>query len=222
MKNPPTIQPGSLFIRCSMVLIAILLLVVGFFSKTSSFIAANPWHTPALDSFFTYYTYLGDGLFAVLVVAVFFIFRKIDLGIKLLLSFLLSGLLAQLLKKLFHMPRPMACIDGHAYTHFINGVTHSGMTSFPSGHATTAFALAATLAFSLNCRIRAFVLFLLATGVIYSRVYLGQHFVMDVLAGTILGVLTALLVEYLYFHYISRIGFIKRSSSTHEQPIIGV
>ena len=59
-------------------------------------------------------------------------------------------------------------------------------TSFPSGHAATAFA-AATAVGALHPRIRA-PLMALAGMVALSRVYLGVHFWSDVLVGTLLGV----------------------------------
>jgi undecaprenyl-diphosphatase len=64
---------------------------------------------------------------------------------------------------------------------------HSG--SFPSGHATTAFACATVLAV-LEPRLRV-PAFLLAAAIAYSRLYLGVHYPLDVLAGALLGVAIA-------------------------------
>jgi undecaprenyl-diphosphatase len=57
--------------------------------------------------------------------------------------------------------------------------------SFPSGHAATAFA-AATLLAGLAPRF-AVPLFALAAAMAWSRVYVGVHYPLDVLAGAILG-----------------------------------
>jgi undecaprenyl-diphosphatase len=62
--------------------------------------------------------------------------------------------------------------------------------SFPSGHAMTSFACAATLAPFVGRR-GAVVLYLLAAGIAYSRVYVGVHFPLDVLGGAALGLLIA-------------------------------
>jgi undecaprenyl-diphosphatase len=62
--------------------------------------------------------------------------------------------------------------------------------SFPSGHATTSFACAATLAPFVDRR-GATVLFVLATAIAYSRVYVGVHYPLDVLGGAVLGLLVA-------------------------------
>ncbi len=64
--------------------------------------------------------------------------------------------------------------------------------SFPSGHAATAFAAAVALAV-LVPRLRVPAL-ALATVVAVSRVYLGVHFWLDVLAGAALGALIGLAV----------------------------
>ncbi|MBA3842179.1 MAG: phosphatase PAP2 family protein [Actinobacteria bacterium] len=64
--------------------------------------------------------------------------------------------------------------------------------SFPSGHSSTSFAAATVIAaISPRLRIPAFVL---AAGIAFSRVYNGVHWPLDVLAGSALGVLIALLL----------------------------
>src|SRR5205085_7582600 len=57
--------------------------------------------------------------------------------------------------------------------------------SFPSGHATTSFACATVLALTVP-RLRVPVL-VLAAAVAWSRVYVGVHFPLDVIAGAALG-----------------------------------
>ncbi|MFL5953653.1 MAG: phosphatase PAP2 family protein [Gaiellaceae bacterium] len=68
----------------------------------------------------------------------------------------------------------------------------SSTHSFPSGHAATSFACATVLAHYVP-RLRV-VFFVLAALIAFSRVYNGMHYPSDVLAGSILGVLTALLL----------------------------
>jgi undecaprenyl-diphosphatase len=62
--------------------------------------------------------------------------------------------------------------------------------SFPSGHATTSFACAATLAPFVDRRAVP-VLYLLAAAIAYSRVYVGVHYPLDVLGGAALGLVVA-------------------------------
>jgi membrane-associated phospholipid phosphatase len=132
---------------------ALLLLVLSSFTllllkgKAGSFILLNRFHAPFLDAFFMGYTNLGDGLFALALVAlVFFYLKQRPLAIALLLSYCISGILAQVLKHYNNMPRPALYFKPGQYTHFINGLHLATQFSFPSGHTTTAFALATVLA----------------------------------------------------------------------------
>jgi undecaprenyl-diphosphatase len=61
--------------------------------------------------------------------------------------------------------------------------------SFPSGHAATSFAGAVILAYLLPRALPA--LLVLATLVAVSRVYVGVHYPLDILAGAALGALVA-------------------------------
>ncbi|MBA4166243.1 MAG: phosphatase PAP2 family protein [Chitinophagaceae bacterium] len=198
MQHCALIHTRQLFIRLTALFIFFLFLIVGTCSKSVSFSAANFFHCQWLDDFFIVFTNLGDGLFALSLVAFFMVVKKKTTAIKIAAAFLLSGLLAQLLKYLFHAPRPRTFFSSGNYRHFIMGITNSGMNSFPSGHATTAFAVAATLAFTTPCRKSCCFFFTTATLVVYSRIYLGQHFIEDTLAGIIIGTLSSLFIEYLY------------------------
>jgi undecaprenyl-diphosphatase len=58
--------------------------------------------------------------------------------------------------------------------------------SFPSGHAATSFACAGTLAPFVSRRGQ-IVLYVLAAAIAYSRVYVGVHYPLDVIAGAAIG-----------------------------------
>jgi len=64
--------------------------------------------------------------------------------------------------------------------------------SFPSGHTTTSFACATVLAALAPRAAPAFLALAAAVG--YSRLYLGVHWPLDVVAGAVLGIATALLL----------------------------
>jgi len=100
---------------------------------------------------------------------------------------LLAWRLSSLVKDAVDRPRPFADGEIHAVGRLPGG------SSFPSGHAATAFA-AATVVAILAPRLRVPAL-VLAALIAFSRVYLGVHFLSDVLAGAVLGIGVGLLVS---------------------------
>ena len=121
--------------------------------------------------------HLGHGLGAAalgLAVAVFGLVtrnrRILRAGLVVLLAVVVAGLLANGLKLVFQLPRP-----GHRVFSY----------SFPSGHATTAFAVAAVLGDAFPPAAPLLYLGALATGL--ARVYFRDHFVIDVAGGAVLG-----------------------------------
>jgi membrane-associated phospholipid phosphatase len=173
----------------------VLLLTQG---KAASFVDLNPYHRSALDTFFMYVTFMGDGLFTVLVCLIFLLMRRWSRACQVISAFLLSALVAQILKSVFSMPRPKQYFSPGQYPYFIDGVTHIGFASFPSGHSTSIFALATLLALFEKNRIGKLAYLLVAVAVGYSRIYLGQHFLGDVLMGSCIGILTAVFVHWLF------------------------
>jgi undecaprenyl-diphosphatase len=107
------------------------------------------------------------------------------------LSFLLGLAANQAILLFVHRLRPYDA----GVTHLI--IAQSGDFSFPSDHATAAFAIAA--AFLLHGLFGRGVLFLLAAATIsVSRVYVGIHYLGDVLGGAATGVAAAMAVGWAY------------------------
>lgn len=107
------------------------------------------------------------------------------------LSFLLGLVINQLILLFVQRARPY---DAHV-THLIIGPTVD--FSFPSDHSTASFAIAAVfLMYGLRWR---GVLFMTAAMLIaLSRIYLGTHYVSDVLGGAATGFLAAILMRAAY------------------------
>ena len=70
----------------------------------------------------------------------------------------------------------------------------NGLKSFPSGHSTSAFSVFLLLTILSSKKSWGYFLLLLAVATAYSRVYLAQHFVEDVYAGSLLGTILTLVV----------------------------
>jgi len=149
----------------------------------SLFRLVNDSHNALLDGLFGIISGLGDGLVIALLCALLMLFR-LRLGLAALLAFILSGLAAQLLKRVFDMPRPPAILE---HVHVLGAALQSH--SFPSGHSTSdgVMVLAAFLLWSVRDWRSWLVggLFLLAAT---GRIYGGVHFPVDVLAGLLLGI----------------------------------
>jgi membrane-associated phospholipid phosphatase len=162
-------------------------------NKSEGFLLINQFHYRFWDDFFILFTNLGNGIFAILLIAFLLIRKKPGWSLQVTLSFLLSGILVQFLKHLIHSPRPKLFF-GPGTIHFIHGITGTGYSSFPSGHTATIFALTTLLSFYFPGRNTGifFIVIALLTG--FSRIYLSQHFPVDVLAGSIVGVSVSVLV----------------------------
>jgi undecaprenyl-diphosphatase len=92
-----------------------------------------------------------------------------------------GSLVVALLKESIDRSRPE-----HAHPAIDAAVATPGSPSFPSGHTATAFAAAAVVG-AFYPRLR-WPLYSLAALVGLSRIYLGVHFTLDVLAGALLGI----------------------------------
>ena len=83
------------------------------------------------------------------------------------------------------------------YPALINYYHFEKDSAFPSGHTSNAFATATTLSLSFKKWYVAVPAYLWAAGSGYSRLYLGQHYPTDVLAGAAIGVGSAFLSYWL-------------------------
>lgn len=192
------IRRRSFFFACYVLFAFAAGLLLFMKEKAGSFLFLNSFHQPWLDNFFIYYTTLGDGFFAVLLsLLFFFVAKKKKLALVLFLAYASTGIISQVIKPLVDAPRPLTYFAPQWLPFYIKGVIHTGYSSFPSGHTITAFALATVFAWHYNNKGLQLLFLLLAIGVGFSRMYLSQHFLLDVLAGSFIGVAGASLCIYL-------------------------
>ncbi|MGN6585218.1 MAG: phosphatase PAP2 family protein [Rhizobiaceae bacterium] len=107
------------------------------------------------------------------------------------LSFLFGLAINQAILLFIHRIRPYDA----GISHLI--IAPSADWSFPSDHATASISIVAAFALQRLPR-RTMALFLLAFVVCWSRVYVGTHYVTDVLGGACTGVISAIVVWLLY------------------------
>ena len=166
-------------------------------SKAEKHLEFNTFHTPFFDTFFYYFTYLGDGVTAVLVV-ILLLSVKYRFAIIVGASNIIAALITQFLKHevFYNAVRPKKYFEGVHDLYFVPGVDNYLYNSFPSGHSTCAFSLYCALSLIVKNKILKFIFFVMAFLVGYSRVYLSQHFFEDVYAGSVIGVSVTLIVYY--------------------------
>lgn len=164
--------------------------------KKQLHISLNNFNSSFFDSFFKTVTFLGDGIF-LLMLCLFLMFWKARVPFSLFLGYVVSGIFVQLGKRVFwpNAPRPSSLFD-EGVLHLVEGIKLHSMNSFPSGHTATAFALFFLLIFYTPFKPLKFLFFILACLVGYSRVYLSQHFLFDVAFGSVIGFLSAFMVHY--------------------------
>ena len=164
-----------------------------FYSKIEIQLLINSAHTHFLDIFFRYITFMGDGVF-ILGTVLLLLFFKFRYALAVLLSYVASGILVQLMKKVIfpHSPRPYKVFEHYADFHFIDNVHYYFHQSFPSGHSASIFGLMLILSTISSNRVHQYLYFTIALMVAFSRVYLSQHFFLDILVGSLIGTLSGL------------------------------
>lgn len=103
------------------------------------------------------------------------------------------GVFVTIIKWLYVHPRPELVTTVHAI------VKADAENSFPSGHATFVFALAAGVYF-YNKKLGVW-FYILAALVSIARVFIGVHWPYDIIAGAALGIATAFVCDKLYRRY---------------------
>jgi len=183
------------FVILSCALAIVLLMPLFFTSKGDVFLWINARHDPLLDIFFKYITHLGNGVWLALLL-VFFLFYKYYFAVVTMFSILFQSILVSVFKRWLFvgLPRPVAFFGDEMNLNLVNGVDVHMVNTFPSGHSTTAFSLFALLAFAFAIRNTwlSVLFFILAVMVGVSRIYLAQHFFIDVYAGACFGLISVL------------------------------
>lgn len=96
-------------------------------------------------------------------------------------------------------PRPSLYLQSYELSKRVGWNLYNN-NSFPSGHTTAAFTLFCLFAFQFSHRAIAATCVLLAALTGVSRIYLLQHFAIDVLAGSLLGYIIAATTQLIVQH----------------------
>ena len=206
------LRRNSVFIGLSLMLIVALGLALLYIPKGELHLALCDYHTHARDIFFRYYTRIAEW-FPYIVCIALLLFGRIGDGIFASVCMIVSALTTQLIKHLINAPRPITWFEEHmpdVALPIVDEVQIHAWYSFPSGHTTSFFALAFVACILLTSNpgisripriLVQIVLFALAALGGYSRIYLSQHFALDVFAGILVGTLITFLFYLLFYRF---------------------
>lgn len=182
----PRITPYTPFFLALIVLFVLSILI----PKGMDVRFINGHHSLVANAFFSTLTNLGDGLIFIPVLLAT-VFIRFQYAIMTVILSVTHGVLVSLFKRImfYGAARPRVYLGDDA-VYFVPGVHVHSLHSFPSGHTATAFC--AALFIALLVAHRGWSLLLLGVAVLVgcSRIYLAQHFLIDVAAGAIIGSFT--------------------------------
>lgn len=139
----------------------------------------------AFTAFMKFMTRVGDGV-PWFILCVFFLAINIYSGLALTISSIMQILLQVIIKRIFNRERPY-----EKYEDISHAMAPPDKFSFPSGHTAGAFAIA--FVFYYFFPILFVPMLVIASLIAFSRIYLGLHYPTDVLAGIVLGLISAII-----------------------------
>lgn len=169
-----------------------------FFTHEELFLAINSHHCAIADVLMTGLTYIGDGVTFAIMLLVILALRKYRLFLNAGCILLLVTIVIQGAKHYFNALRPIRYFEDPSIIHTVKWVTVHGGCSFPSGHTTTAFAMFSFLALITRNKAMGAVYLMLGLIAAWSRIYLAQHFFIDVYIGSIVGTGSSLLLYMIF------------------------
>ncbi|WP_051617625.1 phosphatase PAP2 family protein [Prevotella sp. HUN102] len=201
------------FIVLYVLFVAAMMMVLAVFPKGELHLLLNSYHAPFGDCLFMYFTQLAEWpLYIIAALPLFF--RKAGWTYLYLASELTCALIICLVKRCFDAPRPIIFFEHSGVKPpLVEGVSMCCRHSFPSGHTSTFFVFATLSALLLAyysrqessvrkrtcCTLLIILLFSFSVIGGYSRIYLSQHFLSDVLGGSIIGFIVPCAMFWLFY-----------------------
>ena len=191
------------FLVPTLVLALILAVALLIVPKAELHLALCQPHTTFLDTIIPFFTNLVDWLPYLIVVLL--LFYRAGWSTFLASNLLLTTLIVQPIKHIVHAPRPLTWFAEYMpdiTLPLVEGVRMNHWLSFPSGHTATFFALFFCVSIILCAEnvkgkyILSFLCFLCASFGAYTRIYLSQHFALDIFAGILIAVFSTLILYF--------------------------
>ncbi len=192
------LKQASLFIIIQTLVLIVLSFVLVNHDKTELQLIANGYFSTFFDFVFYILTHSVEFWGCLIIYVSIAIFRSYKYAIIGLLTYASAGLVTQILKRnIFpEFKRPTVNIENLRLIPDYFEYEQASNFSFPSGHTTVAFALFMFLTLIVKNKKWGILFGILACAVAYSRVYLSQHYFIDIYVGSIIGTVVTLLSFY--------------------------
>ena len=196
------------FLVPTLVLVLVLGIALLITPKAELHLTLCQPHTTGLDTIVPIITNLVDWLPYLCVILL--LFYRVGWATFLASNLLLSTIIVQPIKHIVCAPRPLTWFAENmpdVTLPLVEGVRMNHWLSFPSGHTTTFFVLFYSLSIILCAEnvtgkmILSFLCFLCASFGAYTRIYLSQHFALDIFAGILIALFSTL---SLYFFLVKK------------------
>ncbi len=153
-----------------------------------TFDAQTEIESKALRSFLHVFTEMGSTIGAVIIITTLTFISGFEILYVLVPIYLFQLVMVELIKFVFKKPRP----ESHKHKNLFGIRVTSG--SFPSGHTSNIFCLAFLITnfYQLNI-LWTLLVFVIAGSIAYSRIVLGRHYVIDVVAGAVCGLVFSII-----------------------------
>lgn len=172
------------------------------------FLFLNGLNHPLIDPIMVFITgkYSGIPIYALIL---FWLFKKYDIKTALIaiaaivLTFAVTEQVSVFIKYAVQRPRPgwEPSLEGYVRLLEYKG----GQYGFVSSHASNVFGMAIISMKLLKNKYFTWFILFWATIVSYSRIYVGKHYPLDIICGTILGIASGYLIYRLFLFCISKL-----------------
>jgi membrane-associated phospholipid phosphatase len=191
----------AIFLIITLLLVIPALMLVYSQDKLLLHALLNSRHVEWLDVLAAYLTHLADGWVPAILAIAMLVLKDVRSFLMIGGSAGFSALVVQFMKRMIfgEWDRPFMYKEELGDMGWVIGIEMNHHFSFPSGHATAAFSTCMAVAVIVAQLRWAVVLALVAALLAYTRVYLSQHFLVDIAAGALIGsAMATLMYSILY------------------------
>ncbi len=188
----------QLFLSLFLVIWAVGIVFSLFIPEEVTIFALHSLMSPLFDYYFSLVNYWPEPI-TIVIVAVVYLLLKPYRFLVLLINLIVIMPITFGFKSVFGKSRPVEELGADLALVLSRDLSFfaADSMSFPSGHSTSAFALAVFILYEPMIKHKGFSigLFILAASAALSRVYWGHHYLVDILAGAFLGTILALIIS---------------------------